>query len=91
MLGSFGISIRKGLKIDTPMTAVIDSTTAAGTATRNIRTSRLWRAATAKRASSPASYAGLRTEFTAAPTREIGEPPKCAAVGQYIMPLSCPQ
>ena len=52
--GSFGISIRNGLKIDTTTIAAIARTTAAGTAMRSIRTIRLWRAAMAKRASSPA-------------------------------------
>ena len=52
--GSFGSSIRKGLKIDTPTMPASASATAAGTATRRMRTIRLWRAAAAKRASRPA-------------------------------------
>ena len=52
--GSFGNSIRNGLKTDTRIMAASDSATAAGTATRSTRTIRLWRAATAKRASIPA-------------------------------------
>ena len=52
--GSLGSSIRNGLKIDTATIAAIARTTAAGTATRSTRTIRLWRAATAKRASMPA-------------------------------------
>ena len=50
--GSFGSSIRNGLKIEIETIAAIDSATAAGTAMRRTRTMRLWRAATAKRASS---------------------------------------
>ena len=53
--GSFGNSIRNGLKTDTATMPAIASTTAAGTATRSTRTIRLWRAAAAKRASIPAS------------------------------------
>ena len=52
--GSFGSSIRNGLKTDTATMPAIARTTAAGTATRSTRTIRLWRAATAKRASIPA-------------------------------------
>ena len=58
--GSFTIfSIRQGLKIDTITMAAIASITAAGTAMRNTRTIRLWRAALAKRASRPGSKAGF--------------------------------
>jgi hypothetical protein len=46
--------MRNGLKIEIATIAVIDKITAAGTATRKTRTSRLWRAAMAKRASIPA-------------------------------------
>jgi len=46
--------MRNGLKTDTATMAASYSATAAGTATRSIRTIRLWRAAMAKRASSPA-------------------------------------
>ena len=52
--GSFGSSIRNGLKIETKTIAAIARITAAGTATRSTRTIRLWRAAMAKRASIPA-------------------------------------
>ena len=52
--GSLGNSIRNGLKTDTAMMPAIARATAAGTATRSTRTIRLWRAATAKRASIPA-------------------------------------
>ena len=46
--GSLGSSIRNGLKTDTVTMVAIASSTAAGTATRNTRTIRLWRAATGK-------------------------------------------
>ncbi len=49
--GSFGISIRNGLKIEMPITPAIARQTAPGTAMRRNRTMRLWRAAAAKRAS----------------------------------------
>ena len=53
--GSFGSSIRNGLKTDTATMLAIARTTADGTAIRSIRTIRLWRAALAKRASIPAT------------------------------------
>src|SRR5437868_15489037 len=65
--GSFTFSMRNGCKIDTASTAVIARHTAAGTATRRIRTRRLWRAAARKRASSVASKVWFWTKFTAAP------------------------
>ena len=46
--GSFGISMRNGLKIETATMAAIATSTAPGTATRKIRTIRLCRAATAE-------------------------------------------
>src|SRR5579863_9118667 len=67
-MGSFGNSMRNGLKTDTRTMTASDSPTAPGTATRKMRTIRLWRAATAKRASIPASKAGFWTEFKKAPT-----------------------
>ena len=52
--GSFASPvIRNGLKSEIATTPAMASSTAAGTATRSTRTIRLWRAAAAKRASSP--------------------------------------
>ncbi len=68
--GIFGNSMRNGLKIDTATIPAIAKTTAAGTATRRMRTIRLWRAALAKRASIPVTIAGFCNEFTAAPERD---------------------
>jgi hypothetical protein len=70
--GSFGIRMRNGLKSDTKSTPVIASITATGTATRRMRTMRLWRAAAAKRVSRLASKVWFWTKFTAAPGNEIG-------------------
>jgi hypothetical protein len=47
--------MRNGLKIDAATMPAIAKTTAAGTATRSIRTIRLWRAALANRTSIPAT------------------------------------
>ena len=46
--GSFGSSMRNGLKTDTATMLAIARTTAAGTAIRSTRTIRLWRAAAGK-------------------------------------------
>ena len=67
--GSCFISARNGLKIDIAMTPAIASATTAGTAMRSTRTSRLWRAAIAKRASIVACTDGFWAEYTAAPKR----------------------
>ena len=53
--GSFGNSIRNGLKTETATSPAIARMTTLGTAMRSTRTIRLWRAATAKRASIPVS------------------------------------
>ena len=63
--------VERRLHIEIPTTDAIARNTAVGTATRSTRTIRLWRAALAKRASSPGSKVGLRTEFTAAPKRSF--------------------
>src|SRR3954466_116725 len=84
--GSFGNKIRNGLKTDTATILAIDRTTAAGTATRRIRTIRLWRAALAKRTSIPATMAGFCNEFTAAPERDY--PPLYPELSGYAAATS---
>src|SRR5215469_8590385 len=73
--GRLGISMRNGLKMEMPIMAAIDRPTAPGTAMRRMCTRRLWRAATANRASRLACWATrFWAEFTAAPNGLTSEP-----------------